>query len=118
MQVIVLDSCALIAFLARENNFEVVFKLLKQSRNKELKLCMSAVNFGEVCTYLHKNLPSDANRVISRLYKLTVEIIKADAELAEVAGYYKSLGGVAYPDCFVLSLAKKLQAKIVTKDSE
>ena len=79
---------------------------------------MSTVNFGEVSWFLYKNSPEKAEFLLQAVKDLKINFVSPDIDDSESAGFYKSQGGVAYPDCFVLSLAKKLQAKIVTKDKE
>ena len=114
----VLDSCIIIALLYKENGFEKVIELLSEKNLNDSEIYMSTVNFGEVSWFLYKNSPLKAEFLLQAVKDLKINFVSPDIDDSESAGFYKSQGGVAYPDCFVLSLAKKLQAKIVTKDKE
>ncbi len=114
----ILDACIIIKLLTKEVGYEKVQDILQKARLQELELYMSVVNYGEISMYLYKNISSKAGYLIENLERLDIKLVKATKEQAKIAGYYKSIGGIAYPDCFVLALAKEYQAFIITSDSE
>jgi len=120
MEKFVLDACAIIAFLKAEAGFERMEEVFIGTRSGEIELFMSAVTFGEVCLYLYKNLTFEkAKKQIEEIQNLwNINFIDANIKDSNQAGYIKSLAGLGYPDCFVLVLAKNLNATILTKDKE
>ena len=107
----VLDSCAIIAFLYREQGYDVVKKLL----NGADEIYMHSVNVLEVYYDALKRIGRDkADRLlkwilndssIRILYEITEEMIRD-------AGHFKS----AYKMSFILVTATLHNAKIVSAD--
>jgi ribonuclease VapC len=55
---------------------------------------------------------------MKRFEALEINLINPDLEQVYQAVEFKNCGGIAYCDCFVLALAKKHKATIVTGDKE
>ena len=116
----ILDACVLINYIYEESGFEKVEKFLQLGFENKICLIMSAVNYGEVMQHLYKNKNFDEAKIISEtiINEFNIEFFVAGLEEADQAGFYKSKGGIAYMDGFVLALAKKKNAKILTLDKE
>jgi PIN domain nuclease of toxin-antitoxin system len=117
MTAYVLDASALLRFLDREPGFDRIAALLKQATRGGVRLLVSAVNWGEVVSVLCRaHGLSAAKATASKLRALPLEIVAADAEGAEAAGFFKQDFKVPYADAFAGSLAMSEKATLVTAD--
>ncbi len=119
MKKYVLDSNALLCFLQKEKSWPVVAEILKEYVSGKVDLIMSVINYGEFL-YVVKTRSTLATyqQISTQFEMLGIEFIDVDLTQAQQAADYKSQGGIAYPDCFVLTLAKMYQATILTGDKE
>lgn len=116
---IVLDSCALLAYLLDETEADQMERLLLEAGKKKHLLFLSVLQYGEVL-YTCENLKGETYRLRAQefLSKAPISIIPANQEQANLAAAFKARGGIAYPDCFALALATLRKATLVTKDRE
>ncbi|MBD3183402.1 PIN domain-containing protein [Candidatus Poribacteria bacterium] len=115
----VLDACAIIAFLRDEKGADVVMSLLLKEN------CMAhAINLCEVYydCLLRGDNESTANELIADLKSLDLIFREdMDEQFWKMVALYKarirkSSLNVPLADCFVLSLAEREKATIVTSD--
>jgi len=117
MRAYVLDASALLRYLDRESGFERVATLLKQAAREDVRLMVSAVNWGEVASVLYKaHNASVARETISKLRALPLTITSVNADQAEEAGSFKQDFKTPYADAFAGSLAFREKATLVTAD--
>lgn len=119
MKKYILDSNSLLCFFQKEKSWEKVADLFKQRLTQKVELIMSIINYGEFL-YVVKTRAnsSDYKQIVSQFELINVTLIETDLEQVLQAVEYKSWGVISYPDCFILALAKKFKATIVTGDSE
>jgi predicted nucleic acid-binding protein len=116
---IVLDSYAVIAFLKKEPGYKSVAEWLAQAKDGSARLGISVVNLGEVWYRAARwRSPKEADQIVQSLRALEIEVIAADWALTQIAAQYKTLGNIAYADCFAAALAKHWNAPLVTGDRE
>lgn len=114
MSVVVLDACALIAYLRGETGCERVEEILAQTDDPVL---IHAVNLGEV---FYDGLRRGDEKV-KDLWEDTSELgieIRRDLDDAFVttAAKWKARHRIAYADAFALALAQKESAVLATTD--
>jgi ribonuclease VapC len=116
----VLDSWAVVAFLeAEEPAAEKMEVLLAEARESQTPLLMTTVNLGEVWYSLARAYSeADADRSVTQVLQLGVEVVAADWELAQRAAAFKVKGNISYADCFAAALAQERKAELVTGDKE
>ena len=116
---VVLDSWAYIAYLQDEASAEKIGDLIGNAHETGIPLLMTVVNAGEVWYSIARKISeSEANRSISDLADLGVEIVDAGWELTYEAARFKVRGRIAYADCFAAALAKRERGILVTGDPE
>ncbi len=117
--VYVVDSFAYFAFVRREPAYEVVGRLFAAARAGRAELHMSGVNAAEVLYLIWRREGEGvARRAIANLPLLGVTIHDATLDLCMQAAALKAEHPVALGDCFAASLARKLNATLVTGDPE
>jgi len=113
----VLDACALIAFLRKENGYKKIKSILEKN-DTEVKVYLHAASLAEVYyDFLRSSNKEEADLSVSVSINLPVEIIEIiDRNLIEWIGYFKTHYKISFADCFVLATAKIYNATIVTSD--
>lgn len=111
----VLDACALITFLRKEKGHEKLLTLFKEN---QIKFLMHAVNLGEVyydtLRFCNKK---QAHELFADIAQLPVNVVWIlDTELLELAGKYKTGFSMSYADTFVLALAEREEAIVISTD--
>ena|SRR5579872_528153 len=104
----VLDANALYRFLMDQPGAEIVSRLFKQSRDADLQLMISIVNWGEVYYNIarRKGL-QQARELMAKVRVLPLTLISADEAVAEAAAQLKAGYGLPYADCFAAATAGK-----------
>src|SRR5437588_9459320 len=116
---IVLDSCAVIAYLEDEPAAERVADIISDAHEQGIPLFMTVVNAGEVWYIVAREASaSDAEASIKQLRDLGIEFVDADWDLAKDAGQFKSKNKMSFADCFAAALAKQRKAHLATGDRE
>ncbi|MBI5102611.1 MAG: type II toxin-antitoxin system VapC family toxin [Nitrospirae bacterium] len=114
-----LDSYAVIAYLKKEKNFQVVVERLKEAESGKRLLYMNQINAGEVYYQVRKkNLTRDFNKFWETFLLLPVEFIANDFELVTEAAKIKSRHSLSFADCFAAATAVREKAAIITGDPE
>lgn len=112
---LVLDAFALLAFFKDEPAAERVQELLRGRQ----ALFLSIVNLGEVFyKTVRANGVDKAQQVLSLIDTYPIEIVDVDRELALTAARLKGVYKMSYADCFVVALAQRLDATVVTGDPD
>lgn len=116
---IILDSCLLLAFLRKEKNWQSVKKYLQEANNKKHKIYFSWLNLVEIYYKVYREKGQiTADKTISIVKKLPLEIILPDEDLYLETGKVKGKYAIALVDCFVVALAKRFKAIVLTGDRE
>ncbi len=119
MKKIVVDSLALIAFLRKEKGYLKVKKLLEEAKAKKVKLFLCWLNLGEIYYQVwRKRGQEDAQKTLSLIKKLPIELVSVSNELVLQAAEIKAQFPIALADCFIAALACEIKASILTADSE
>ena len=112
---VVLDACALIAFLNDEPGAELVASMLEDVPSVE----MSAINLLEIAyDYIRKSGDSQAVReLLDVIDQLPIKIHwRIDDEVFQHAARFKATFRISLADSFALALAKTLNAAVATSD--
>ena len=114
MNKFVLDACAILALLKKEQGADIVKNVIENN----FETLLHSVTFLEVYYNLAKELGVDSADLFFELilqtkiriiYEITENTIKS-------AGYFKSKYKISLGDSFVLATAKLCNAKIVSSD--
>ena len=115
----VLDSYALLAYLEKDVDYEIVENVLQKAANGKLSLLLTTVNWGEVYYIVLREYGKDkADQIEDLLQSFPIEIIPVDKGLAREAAKIKAVTSIAYADCFAAALSKAKKAKLITGDPE
>jgi len=115
----VLDSFAILAYLAGEEGADIVDDLLNKAEKEEVKLYLNYVNLGEVYYIIFREKDvNEANESIVLIKRKQIELVQVDERIALIAGRVKATYSMSYADAFVVATAIVKEAKIVTGDPE
>ncbi|MBI1955081.1 MAG: type II toxin-antitoxin system VapC family toxin [Acidobacteria bacterium] len=119
MKRVVLDASAVMTFFEDRPGAEKVQELLGRAVEGRLDLSMSAVNWGEVYYSIWRAKGRDAaERTITEIAQLPVEIVAADFELTKLAAELRAQHKLPYADCFAAALAQQRKAIVATADKD
>lgn len=119
MSLKVLDSYALLAFFENEKSADKVAELIRQARDRDKPLLLTAVNWGEVYyIVLRASGIATVLKIEEIIDTLPIEIVPIDRSLAKIAAEFKATKKMSYADCFAAALAKQKKADLVTGDRE
>ncbi|MDP2970713.1 MAG: type II toxin-antitoxin system VapC family toxin [Deltaproteobacteria bacterium] len=119
MKRFVLDSYAMIAYFEDESGADRVAQILRQLIHGKAKGYMSVVNWGEVYyNTMREEGVAEAEKVILQLDKFLIQVVEVNRDFAYAAAKLKGKYRIAYADCFAVALSVKLNASLVTGDSE
>ena len=118
MDIFVLDACAYVAFLRKEQGFEKVVLLIEKADNKATTIIIHTATIAEVYyDFLRASGKLRADNVLADTYKLPLKILsETTPELIQYIGYFKTHYKISFADCFVLATAKIHNATVVTSD--
>lgn len=105
MKTFVLDASAILRFTDKEPGYERVLKLLQAAARDEVRLLISAVNWGEIVHAVAKRCGPQAQTILDNLASLPIAIVPVDAGAASRAAEFKLLYRVPYADAFAGALA-------------
>ena len=115
----VLDTFALMVYLEKERDYQVVRDLFVRADNLGRPLLMTTVNLGELYyVSLRECGEKKTAEVMSLVETLPIEIVNVDWAIAQEAGRFKAVHQMSYADCFAAALAKLRKAGLVTGDRE
>lgn len=115
----VLDSFAVLAFLQKESGSRSVKEILEGVRKKGVTVFFSELSLGEVYYILIRALGAEeANVTLAHIIALPMSIVPVGRDDVLAAGELKARGNISYADCFVVALAVRKHATVVTGDRE
>ena len=116
----VLDASALIRFVDDEAGAERVEAILSACAASQARLCISAVQWGEVAANYRKRFgPAQEIYIMSTILPSEATIVPATAERAVHAAEFRVNRKISYADAFALDLAMDSPEHIlVTADYE
>lgn len=116
---LVFDSWALLAYLGAEASSQEIADLISAAHEHRIPMYLSAVNAGEVWYIIAREMSeSDADKAMTDVVHLGIELIDADWPLARTAGAFKARHRMSYADCFAAALARERKSELVTGDKE
>jgi PIN domain nuclease of toxin-antitoxin system len=120
MKTYILDTCAVIALLNKEQGYEIIAKLYEQAIDNQISLIIHKVNLLEIYYKIYREHDSiKADDIYNKIKNSTIFISdNFDDVVFKAAGYFKAKYKIALGDSFVLGISKKLSAIIVTADNE
>ncbi|RLA93121.1 MAG: type II toxin-antitoxin system VapC family toxin [Deltaproteobacteria bacterium] len=114
MEIIVLDTYALIKWLTGESGHDIVANYLRTG-----DIYMSSVNFGETYYRLAKSgLRNEAENLWINKDLFPITYIHPNWRRIRQAAEVKANYAVSYADAFCISLALEMEARIITGDPE
>lgn len=113
----VIDACAFIAYLRNEEGSDKFSTLLKDQNNR---FFMHSINLGEVYyDSLRVSEKKPPRELFDDIAKLPIHIIwTLDIPFIELVGKYKTSYKISYADSFVLALAEREKATVISTDHE
>ncbi|MDR7434818.1 MAG: type II toxin-antitoxin system VapC family toxin [Armatimonadota bacterium] len=120
----VLDTYAVLAWLANEEGADTVDAVLDEARQGRAEVLMTWVNVCEVYYItLRKSVDSvppetAALRTVGILKELPITLVPADEELSLEAGRVKSRFPIPLADSYAAGLARQRNATLITGDRE
>jgi PIN domain nuclease of toxin-antitoxin system len=110
----VADACAVIALLRGEDGCEKIRELLLDPANQ---VRMHAVNFGEVYYLALRRKDADFERIRHDVISEGIQIRRdLDDDFVRLVGRWKSGHRLVYADAFVLGLAERDAATVISTD--
>jgi PIN domain nuclease of toxin-antitoxin system len=112
---VVLDACALIAFLNDEPGAEIVSSVLQDVPSVE----MTAVNLLEIAydSIRRSGDPQAVRELLDVVHQLPIKIHwRIDDEVFQHAARFKASSRISLADAFALALAHTLNAAVATSD--
>jgi predicted nucleic acid-binding protein len=115
----VLDSYVLLAYLNAEPGKERVVELLTQAQQGGCTTLLCTINWGEILyTVERRRGLVKAQQVQALLESLPVQSVEATRDLVLDAAHIKAKHAISYADAFVVALAVREKAVIITGDPE
>ena len=118
MKIYVLDASAVIRYLTNGIGEEKVDALIRRSRQREVRLRISMVNWGEALYVLAGMVGLEKATSVLKAMNAYLESVAVDEELAEEAAIIKFHYKMGYADCYAAALAMHMDATLVTSDPE
>jgi predicted nucleic acid-binding protein len=113
---VIFDASAIVCLLLRDEGFEQVRDLLDLENQGENYVC--SINYAEVIYVLMRRKNLSFKEVRTILSDLPLEVLHPTEEEVYKAAELKATGGISFPDCFGIILARKNKATLVVKDKE
>lgn len=115
----VLDSFAVLAYLAREGGALEVQGVLQRAEQGLATASMSLINLGEVVYIVERRQGLNAaQQVIAALESLPIRFLPGSRERVLAAAHLKATYPIAYGDAFAIAAAQEFGAIIVTGDPD
>lgn len=115
----ILDAHALMLYLEKEPGHKKVASLFVSFVEKDERLLMTSVNYGEIYYIILRECGQEKiNEIESIIRTLPIEIIDVDIHLAREAARFKVAKKISYADCFAAALTKIRKGELITGDKE
>lgn len=116
---LVLDSFALVSLYHREPGWQVVQRALYDQEKARTRALLSWINWGEFCYIVRRRVgPAKTMEALRLLEQLPVELFPVDQALVRAAAEIKSEHALSYADAFCVATAQRVDATVLTGDSE
>ena len=114
----ILDACALIAVLNKEDGAEVVRDLIDKANDNSVSISMNVVNLLEVYYGIRRELGQElADKVLSSVKSKSIKIIETNTEDISIeAGRLKSTYRISLADSLALTESSLSGAMLITSD--
>jgi predicted nucleic acid-binding protein len=115
---LVLDACAMIAFLNDEPGADVVEELLVKARQNDIELIINAINALEIYYDVYRTDGAGmADKTLEKIRNLPIKIVHAiSEEVFREAGKLKATCKISLADAVALAEANVRHTQIVTAD--
>jgi ribonuclease VapC len=115
----ILDAHGLLVFLEKEAGYEKVEQFFINAVEKDKRVLMASINFGEVYYIVLRECgQEEAHKIEKIIGTLPIEIVDVDIQLAREAARFKVTKKISYADCFAAALAKFHKGEVITGDKE
>ncbi|KYH30817.1 type II toxin-antitoxin system VapC family toxin [Neomoorella mulderi] len=115
----VLDSYALLCYLKDEHGAEIVKELLYEAKDGTVNLYLSWINLGETYYIIQREKGKElAAAAVDLIMAWPVRLSEPSAKQVLAAGDIKAKYPISYADAFAVSLARELNAYLVSGDPE
>ena len=115
----VLDSFAVLAYLAAEAGMPRVREVLRDASASRCSVYLSLINLGEVAYIVDRERGlARAQETLGLIDQLPIQILPASREVVMAAAHVKAEYPMAYADAFAVVAAQNLDAVILTGDPE
>jgi ribonuclease VapC len=115
----VLDSFAVLAYLAAEAGMPRVREVLRDASAGRCNVYLSLINLGEVAYIVERERGlARAQETLGLIDQLPIQILPASREVVMAAAHVKAEYPMAYADAFAVVAAQNLNAVILTGDPE
>jgi predicted nucleic acid-binding protein len=116
---LVLDSFALVSLFHREPGWQVVQKALYDQDRSRKRAILNWINWGEFYYIVKRRVGAAKTKDALRLLEqLPIELFPVDQPLVQAAAEIKSAHALSYADAFCIATAQRLDATVLTNDSE
>jgi len=117
--IFVLDSFALMAYLGDEPGCERIEQVFENANDGLCRLLLCTINLGEVLymTERHRGLVK-AQQVQGLIESLPIDLVDASRNLVLDAAHIKANHVLSYADAFLVALAQREGAVVLTGDPE
>jgi len=115
----VLDSFAVLAYLAAEAGMPRVREVLRDASAGQCSVYLSLINLGEVAYIVERERGlARAQETLGLIDQLPIQVLPASREVVMAAAHVKAEYPMAYADAFAVAAAQNLDAVILTGDPE
>ncbi len=116
-KIFVLDACALVALLNREDGAEKVVAAYKKAESGEAQIIMNRVNLLEVYYGFYRDKGEEyADKVMNSVEQSIVSISEFNKEIFPIAGRLKASYKISLADSIALAQALATGGELMTSD--
>jgi predicted nucleic acid-binding protein len=113
------DSFALLAFLNAETGNERVMEILSLAQKSQCTVLLCTISLGEILYIVERRRGLiKAQQVQALIESLPILLIEASRDLVLDAAHIKANHAISYADAFVVALAVREKATVLTGDPE
>jgi len=117
--IFILDSFAVLAYLAGEPGMSRVQEVLEVAVRGEHRIWLSWINLGEVLYITEREVGlAQAQAVLAAIEQLPIQFLDVTKERVLAAAHIKANYRVAYAESFAIAAAQELGGTVLTGDPE
>lgn len=115
----VLDSFAVLAFLAAEEGMARVQEVLADASAGKCTALLSLINLGEVAYIIEREQGlARVHETLGMIDQMPIEVLPASREAVLAAAHIKADHPIAYADAFAVAAAQSVDGVVLTGDPE